>query len=113
MVFSEDKDLDIRVKEAKYRVGRVQINFLWHNEGDLHLWKTLMKKLGYSNTANIFASVHPEHFRWQVNIFYRYIIYIKNIKYLFNHPILYIGMIWMKTLEFTAGAIGLISHKFF
>lgn len=104
MIFSEDKDFDIRVREKGYRVGRTT-NFLYHNEGELYLVKTLKKKLGYSKTANIFAEQHPEHFRWQANIFNRYIIYIRNIKYLFIHPLLFIGMIFMKTCEFGVGGI--------
>lgn len=110
MIFSEDKDLDIRVKEAGYKVGRVK-NHLRHNEGHLLLLRTLKKKLGYSGTANIFAEAHPKHFKWQTNIFNRYIIYFKNIKYLFSNPLLYIGMLYMKTLEYAFAAFGLISKK--
>jgi arabinofuranan 3-O-arabinosyltransferase len=111
MVFSEDKDFDIRVRQAGYKIGRTK-NFLWHNEGDLKLLKTLTKKLGYSKTANIFAEVHPKEFRWQSNPLNRYIIFLKNIKYLFKHPLLYIGMIYMKTLEYIFAFYGIIRAKF-
>jgi arabinofuranan 3-O-arabinosyltransferase len=111
MVFSEDKDFDIRVRQAGYKIGRTK-NFLWHNEGDLKLLKTLTKKLGYSKTANIFAEVHPKEFRWQSNPLNRYIIFLKNIKYLFKHPLLYIGMIYMKTLEYIFAFYGIVRAKF-
>jgi len=111
MVFSEDKDLDIRVRQAGYNIGRTK-NFLWHNEGDLKLLKTLTKKLGYSKTANIFAEVHPKEFKWQANPLNRYIIFFKNIKYLFLHPLIYIGMIYMKTLEYIFALYGIILSKF-
>jgi glycosyltransferase involved in cell wall biosynthesis len=111
MVFSEDKDLDIRVRQAGYNIGRTK-NFLWHNEGDLRLLKTLTKKLGYSKTANIFAEVHPKEFKWQANPLNRYIIFLKNIKYLFIHPLIYIGMIYMKTLEYIFAFYGIILSKF-
>lgn len=104
MVFSEDKDFDLRVRATGYKIGRT-VAYLRHNEGNLKLIKTLKKKLGYSKTANIFAKVHPEHYRWQANPLHRYVIFAWNIKYLFSHPFLYIGMIWMKTGEYIiAGA---------
>lgn len=111
MVFSEDKDLDIRVRESGYKITRSK-NFLWHNEGDLYLLKTLKKKLGYSKTANIFAEIHPKEFKWQANPVNRYIIFLKNIKYLFIHPIIYFGMIYMKTLEYIFAFYGIILSKF-
>ena len=110
MIFSEDKDLDLRVRVAGYNVGRVK-NVLYHNEGRLFLVTTLKKKLGYVHTANIFAEEHPEAFRWQVNIFKRYAIYLKHIKYLLTHPLLYIGMIFMKTMEFIFAGIGLLISR--
>lgn len=103
MIFSEDKDFDLRVQKAGYAIGRTHAH-LRHNEGKLFLINTLRKKKGYSKTANVFAKKHPEHFRWQSNPIHRYIIFAKNIKYLFIHPLLYIGMIFMKTCEFSVGA---------
>lgn len=107
MVFSEDKDFDLRVREAGYKIGRVNAH-LMHNEGDLKLIKTLKKKLGYSKTANVFADEHPEHFRWQANPLHRYVIFARNIKYLFTHPFLYIGMVFMKTCEYGAATTGIV-----
>lgn len=107
MVFSEDKDFDIRVREAGYRVGRVK-NHLLHDEGRLRLFRTLRKKLYYSNTANVFASKHPEHFKWQANPFNRYVIYIKNVKFIFIHPLLYVGAWTVKTLEYIFSLFGYV-----
>lgn len=107
MVFSEDKDFDLRVRNAGYKVGRTK-NIIYHNEGDLSLLKTLNKKRTYSGTANIFAEKHPKEFRWQSNIFNRYKIYFSKSRYLFSHPYIYVGMIFMKTCEFGSAAIGFI-----
>lgn len=107
MVFSEDKDLDIRLREAGAKITKTN-NFLWHNEGNLKLLKTLKKKLGYSNTANLFVEKHPKEFAWQANPINRYIIFFKNIKYLFKYPIIYIGMIYMKTCEYLFAGFGYI-----
>ncbi|MFI1991583.1 glycosyltransferase family 2 protein [Actinoplanes sp. NPDC020271] len=110
MVFSEDKDLDLRVRAAGYRVGRTR-NFLYHNEGDLRLSRTLRKKLGYAATADIFASEHPEAFRWQANVLHRFAIYLRNVRYLRTHPLLYGGMWLMKLSEFAFGAIGYLRNR--
>lgn len=110
MVFSEDKDFDLRVRKAGYTIGRT-VSHLKHNEGALSLLKTLKKKTGYSKTANIFAEAHPEHFRWQANPLHRYAIFIRNSKYLFSHPLLYIGMVWMKTCEYAFGGFGILKQK--
>jgi len=105
MIFSEDKDFDLRVRKAGYRIGRTRA-FLYHNEGELRLQKTMRKKLGYSHTADLFAREHPEAFRWQTNIFNRFGLYLKNFPYAFSHPLLYGGLWVMKTGEFGSGAIG-------
>lgn len=110
LVFSEDKDLDIRVRKARYKVGRTSGHIL-HNEGRISLLETARKKMSYSGTLNKFAELHPTEFRWQVNIFNRYLIYLRNIRYLFTNPLLYLGIIFMKTCEFGAGAFGMLFRK--
>ncbi|MEV4706336.1 glycosyltransferase [Actinoplanes sp. NPDC049316] len=110
MVFSEDKDFDLRVREAGYRIGRTRA-FLYHNEGDLRLGRTMRKKLGYSGTADLFAEAHPEAFRWQTNIFHRFGLYLRSSRYVFSHPLLYGGLWVMKLGEFGSGAVGQVRHR--
>lgn len=110
MVFSEDKDLDLRVREAGFRVGRTR-NVVYHNEGDLRLSATARKKLGYSRTADLFAERHPEAFRWQTNIFHRFGLYLRNGRYLLTHPLLYGGLWVMKFCEFAFGAAGHLRQR--
>ncbi len=107
MVFSEDKDLDIRLRKAGFIIGRSKISLL-HNEGSLKLMSTLRKKAGYSKTANIFKKKHPTEFRRQANLFLRYGRMLKRIDLIFSHPILYVGTWYMKTMEFLAGGIGIL-----
>lgn len=110
MVFSEDKDLDLRVRAAGYRVGRT-VNHLYHHEGELRLLTTLRKKLRYADTADLFAERHPDAFRWQTNIFHRFALYLRNGRYLLSHPLLYAGMWLMKVGEFGFGAIGQLRRR--
>lgn len=110
MVFSEDKDLDIRIRISMYKIGRTK-NYLYHNEGNLELLKMLNKKFIYAKTAKIYQKKHPKEFLWQINPINRYIMFLKNINYLFKSPIIYIGMLFMKTCEFGASYLGMVLRK--
>ena len=110
LIFSEDKDLDLRVRAAGYRVGRAKAQLL-HNEGHLRLMETLKKKLFYADTADAFATLHPEAFAWQRNPVNRYVIFAKHHRYFFMYPATYIGMVFMKTAEYAAAAAGMLRKK--
>ncbi len=110
LVQSEDKDLDIRVRKAGFNVGRTK-NIIWHNEGSLTLIKAGSKKRFYAKTGYLYAKEHPLEYRWQRNIFNRYIIFLKNIKYLFQFPLIYIGLFIIKTYEFGSAAIGILQDR--
>lgn len=107
MVFSEDKDLDIRLRAAGFKVGRAT-SHLVHNEGNIKLFSTLKKKLGYSNTSNLFAEKHPQHYRWQRNPFNRYSKFVRNYRFLFQHPLLYISLYILKFFEYFFSFIGVV-----
>lgn len=107
MVFSEDKDLDLRARMSGVKIIRTKSRLL-HNEGRLKLIKTALKKAHYANTANIYAKKHPLEYRWQINPFNRYWIFLKNIKYLFIYPLLYIGVYIMKTVEYLFASIDIL-----
>lgn len=112
MIFSEDKDLDLRIRKAGYTIGRTK-HILRHNEGNLRLLDTCRKKLSYSHTANLFQTKHPQEARWQANIFNRYVIYWRNSKYLFRYPLLFAGLHILKTTEFSCGLIGYLKGQYF
>lgn len=106
MVFSEDKDFDLRVRNAGYLVGRAK-NTIIHHEGKLSLFATCLKKMKYSATANIFFKKHPKEAAWQANILNRYIIFLKHGNYFLVDPVLFTGMIFMKNVEVLCGGIGI------
>ncbi|MGB4758470.1 MAG: glycosyltransferase [Candidatus Saccharimonadales bacterium] len=110
MVFSEDKDLDLRIRAAGFSVGRTQ-NFVHHNEGNLKLSRTIRKKLFYTETANLFRETHPKTFNKRANVFNRYGLLLKNIKYFFKHPFVYLSTWFMLTCEFGAGFLRYVSLK--
>lgn len=111
LLFSEDKDLDLRARAAGLKIGRT-LSFVLHNEGKATLLSILRKKMLYSRTGEKFANKHPEAFRWQANIFNRYIIFFKNFRVIFSDPLVYIGLIFLKSLEFIAGATVYLRYSF-
>lgn len=109
MVLSEDKDLDLRIREAGFKVGRIK-EPIYHNEGKLSIWKDMRKKFFYGKTARVFISQHPEHSLKQGNLIFR-AAYFRNWKKIVSHPILSWGMFTMKYCEMLAALCGLISSR--
>jgi glycosyltransferase involved in cell wall biosynthesis len=109
LVFSEDKDFDLRVRKASLRIGRTQ-NYIFHNEGMLSLTANLKKKFEYARTAHQFANTSPSEFSWEANALHWYWIYLKNIRYLLRNPLLYVSVIFMKTCEFFVSGIGYLFY---
>ncbi len=107
MVLSEDKDLDLRVRKAGFRVGRIN-EPIYHNEGNLSLKKDLQKKFFYGQTAHVFIAENPKHAFNQANLIFR-AAYFRHWKKLLTHPDLSLGMFLMKILETLAALWGLIT----
>jgi glycosyltransferase involved in cell wall biosynthesis len=111
LVFSEDKDLDLRVRASGAKIGRTT-HYLLHDEGSLKLLETVRKKIAYADTADLFAKEHPQAFAWQRNILMRYRLYLKNLHLLTSHPLLYAGMVLMKTAEYLGVLIAQLQNRF-
>jgi arabinofuranan 3-O-arabinosyltransferase len=108
MIFSEDKDLDLRIRDAGYKVGRAEVGKIYHNEGKPSLKDLVLKKFDYSFSAEVFAKKHRSVFVAQSNILLRYWYFLKNFRLFFKNPIVYIAMICVKTLEYCFSAFGLM-----
>lgn len=110
MVLSEDKDLDLRVRKAGFRVGRIS-EPIYHNEGNLSLKKDLQKKFFYGKTAHVFIAENPKHALLQANMIFRP-AYFRNWKKIINNPLLFTGMFIMKIFETIAALVGFIIGRF-
>jgi glycosyltransferase involved in cell wall biosynthesis len=110
---TEDFDLPQRIK-AKYGVNcilRIK-SLILHDEGSLKLGYTLRKKFYYAKTAQKYTQIKANevYFSKQSSIFQRYRLFFSNPKRLFKNPVLGVGMLFMKTLEFGAGGLGYVSR---
>lgn len=107
----EDFDLSQRlvaVYGAEF-IGRTASN-IRHNEGELHLWRHLKKKLYYGRQMKQYvAKKHNEpHIIQQVSFLHRYGLFLKDPASLVKHPMLAVGMFVLKTLELAALFFGFI-----
>lgn len=109
MVSGEDWDLARRAEELG-PIGRTK-SYIQHNEGHINLWKMLKKKYYYAQQAKAYLAkyqVGPK-LTAQVGPIQRYKLFFSQPGKLFNNPLLGLGMLFMKTSEFAAGAFGYMS----
>ena len=106
MVSGEDWDLARRAEKLG-PIGHTQA-FIRHNEGRINLWKTLKKKYYYAQQAKAYLdkSQTGSKLTAQVGPLQRYKLFFSKPAQLFRNPILGLGMLFMKTSEYAAGAVG-------
>ena len=106
LVSGEDWDLSKRAA----RMGRLVAidEFIRHNEGQIKLIKTLQKKYYYAQHAAAYLKANPVESKLTANVgpISRYKLFFSKPKSLLKEPHYGIGMLFMKTCEFGAGACG-------
>lgn len=111
LVSGEDWDLSQRVA-ASAPLGRVGA-LIYHDEGRLKLGRTLSKKYYYAKLIARYLSKrdHVDHVSKQTSVLGRYVLFFRQPFKLFRRPHIGVGMLLMKTLEFGAGALGMLAAK--
>lgn len=112
LVSGEDWDLSQRIGVIA-PLDRVD-QFIMHNEGHLHLARTLKKKYYYAQkfAEYLEANKNTEQVGSQIGLFGRYKLYLSKPGKLFRNPFLGVGMLFMKTCEFGFGGFGFMATKF-
>lgn len=112
---TEDSDFPQRIKEEFGENSILRINsFIYHHEGKLSLLSTLKKRLYYAKTSSAYTNIksNEEYYKKQSSIFERYRLYFSDPKKLFKNPILGLGVLFMKALEFGVWGVGYSISKF-
>lgn len=99
----EDWDLNTRVRKAGYVIGRIS-SYIKHHEGQLSLWKTMMKKYYYGKTLEKYTRKHPIEAKQQLKLLRP--AFLKRWKILVRDPKYMVGMLFMKTCELGATGLG-------
>jgi glycosyltransferase involved in cell wall biosynthesis len=111
MVSGEDWDFSQRIGAT----GTIAVitALIYHNEGHVRLGRLLQKKYYYAAkfAAYTAKAEHGSSQKNQMSIISRYGLFLKKPAKLFKNPILGIGMLWMKTAEFTWGGFGYLLHR--
>jgi hypothetical protein len=103
----EDWDLNQRIK-AEYRIGRTNA-FIKHHEGRLSLSKAINKKCQYGKTLHKYKKKHPKEAKQQLTVIRP--AFLKNWRKLCSDPSHAVGMLFIKTCEYTAGFFGYLEAK--
>jgi len=111
LISGEDWDLSQRIG-AIAPISRVD-QFIMHNEGHLHLARTLKKKYYYAQkfAQYLEANKETEQVASQTGLIGRYKLFLSKPGKLFRNPILGVGMLFMKTCEFGFGGFGYVVTK--
>ena len=111
LISGEDWDLSHKIK-SKYNISRIH-SFIKHDEGDLSLWQLLKKKTYYGTKIRNYSSKEGNNkdFKNQSSILKRYKLFFSDPRRSFSNSIIGMGMLFMKTSEFTALGLGYILKR--
>ncbi len=110
MISGEDWDLHRRFKRIG-DIGRIS-NLIFHNEGRLSLLKDIQKKFYYSRKSSAYIESNVTGVKGIFLFLFRP-AFVRNWKKLLSDPIHLPGLIVMKSLEFSTGAIAIASQSAF
>ncbi|WP_368662751.1 glycosyltransferase family 2 protein [Kitasatospora sp. NA04385] len=106
LVWSEDKDLDLRVRATGARIATTR-SVLVHDEGRTTLRAAMRKKAHYAATAGRYAARHPRHFAAQAGP-WRLPVLAARAWRLSRDPLLTAGLLLLKSCEFAAAGTALL-----
>ncbi len=111
MVSGEDWDLSSRARKIT-NAARTSAH-IRHNEGHLRLGKTLQKKYYYAGLARTYlsANVSGSKLTSQQGPLQRYKLFLSHPVRLMRNPFLGVGVLFMKTAEYAAGAAGYYTKR--
>lgn len=111
LISGEDWDITKRVRKAGYKIDRIE-SFVIHHEGRVNFIKDLKKKYYYATKSMPYIEKHVSRPR-DILLFVFRPAFLRNWKLLLTHPLLSLGMISMKFLQFFVGFLGVVKVKYF
>lgn len=104
---TEDYDFPQRIRRAygNKSTGRIR-EYIYHDEGKLSLISLSKKKFYYAKSIRVYKELNPEEYYQQVNILKRFMLFFSKPRKLFSNPIVGLGMLFMKSVEYGAGGLG-------
>ncbi len=110
IIFFEETILPQKIESLGYNVKqRIKAEIL-HHEENFSLWKWLKKKFYYGKNASKYKEKFGEYADKQMDIFYRFSIFLKNKRF-YSKPSLTLGVIILKILEYFSAGLGYLASK--
>jgi GT2 family glycosyltransferase len=102
VVMYEESTLPQRIEKIGLKTAVRVSSFITHDEGNFKLKNWLKKKRYYSQTARIYTQKYKSYSQQQLDVRHRTGIYLRNKNWvtLMKHPVLSIGLVILKSLEF-------------
>ena len=114
MIAGEDFDIHNRIEKmfGTKAIGTISAEIL-HNEGGLSLHALMRKKFYYGGHIRQYrAKPYNVHaYRKQANIMYRFVLLTSRPRKILLHPVIFLGTVYMKLIEFIAGGIGYLTNS--
>lgn len=103
---ADDWDIYDRLKQKGYKTGRVK-EIVLHNEGSLDISKIIRKSFLYGKSIRLYVTTQPK--QSTRHFFPLRVGYIKHWRLFVKDPVHTLGVIIIRTLEYFAGFLGLVS----
>jgi glycosyltransferase involved in cell wall biosynthesis len=110
IVYFEESTLPQKIKCLGFNVNIRVCNEILHHEDNFSLWNWLKKKLYYGKSSFKYRERYGEHACKQMNISYRLLIFLKDKRF-YSNPMLALGVITLKTLEYFSTRLGYLASK--
>ena len=107
VVFYEESTLPQKIADLGFNINLRINSYILHNEYNFALSNWLKKKFFYAKTLCSYARKYKSYAVKQYSLSYRYLIFLKNKKF-YSKPLLAIGVLILKTLEFLSAGFGYI-----
>lgn len=107
LVLGEDADLYARMESLNYKTEAIDAG-IKHFEGDLSLRQIVLKAHCYGRSLPFFARKNPSLIVKKYSPIH--LVWIRNFGLLFKHPIHFIGLIFLKLVEYVAYLTGVFAH---
>lgn len=104
----EDWDLPKRMRDAGERIAHATTR-IHHMEGKVRLAPHLRKKYYYGQSIGAYIARHPKLALRQLTVVRP--AFIRHRRRLAAHPLLTLGIIFLKTAELAAGGVGFLSKR--
>lgn len=110
LIAAEDWDLTARIRKSGFKIGRTK-SFVIHHKKEINLWQMFKKKYYYGLNLSLYIKKQPKLSiqQWWSG---RLLIFWRKRKLLASHPLLTLGMFFIKFCEYAGGGSGILVSKF-